>query len=402
MNEMPVPTTSSDSGPRVDDHYDVVIVGARAAGAATAMLLARHGISVLALDRAAYGSDTMSTHSLAPAGVRQLSRWGLLDPIRAAGTPTVSTVVFHYGADEVRIPVPPRPGMDGLYSPRRTLLDPLLVDAAVDAGAHVRHGVSVKHLTRGSDGRVDGVVADIDGERRRIGARWVVGADGMRSRVAAAVEAREIERAAASVACVYSYWEGLPDDEIVTYYDPASVVGIIPTNGGAVVWAGTRPERFEELGRGNPAALHDTLVAGRPELAEMLQGARRVGRHTSFAGMRGWLREAWGAGWLLVGDSGYFKDPVSAHGITDAFIGAELVADAVADVVAGRAAEHEAFGRYQRLRDGLACRMLPAASKAAALPDDTSEVMAAFMEMNGALGAEWALIDEHFAVAATV
>ena len=297
MNEMPSPTIHPVSARRVDDHYDVVIVGARAAGAATAMLLARRGISVLALDRAAYGSDTMSTHSLAPAGVRQLSRWGLLDPIREAGTPRVSTVVFHYGADEVRIPVPPRPGMDGLYSPRRTLLDPLLVDAAIDAGAHVRHGASVRHLTRRGDGRVDGVVVDIDGERRRIGARWVIGADGMRSRVAAAVEAREIDRAAASIACVYSYWEGMPDDEIVTYYDPGRVVGIIPTNGGAVVWAGTRPERFEELARGNPGALHDALVAQRPELAEVVQHASRVGRYTAFAGMRGWLREAWGAGW---------------------------------------------------------------------------------------------------------
>ncbi len=395
MNEMPVPAPDHTT-PALNDRYDVVIVGARAAGAATAMLLARRGVSVLAVDRAAYGADIMSTHSLAPAGVLQLSRWGLLEGITSAGVPRTSTVVFHYGQDEVRIPVPERPGMDGLYSPRRTLLDRTLVDAAVEAGAHVRHGVSVSSVTHGPDGRADGVDLVVDGATRHVSARWVVGADGMRSKVARDVDARTIERAGATSAVVYSYWEGLPDDQIITWYDPGRVVGLIPSNGSAVVWAGMRPDDFEAQARGNPAGAHEALVARRPELAELLSGAGRVGRYTAFGGMRGWLRDAWGPGWLLVGDAGYFKDPVSAHGITDAFIGAELVADAIAEVVGGFADEPQAFGRYQRLRDGLACQMLPNASKAAALPDDTSEVMVAFMEMNKALQGEWRLIEECF------
>ena len=113
----PVPTPVSTP---IRPRYDVVVVGARAAGASTAMLLARRGLSVLAVDRTPYGSDTMSTHSLARAGVLQLSRWGVLDRIRAAETPVANTVVFHYGGEQVTIDVPARGDVDGLYSPRRT------------------------------------------------------------------------------------------------------------------------------------------------------------------------------------------------------------------------------------------------------------------------------------------
>ena len=57
--------------------YDAIIVGARCAGAATALLLARAGLRVLAAERSRYGSDTLSTHALMRAGVLQLHRWGL-------------------------------------------------------------------------------------------------------------------------------------------------------------------------------------------------------------------------------------------------------------------------------------------------------------------------------------
>ena len=79
-------------------HYDVVVVGARAAGAATAMLLARAGLRVLVVDRSRYGADTLSTHALMRGGVLQLHRWGLLDRIVAAGTPAVRRTTFTYAA----------------------------------------------------------------------------------------------------------------------------------------------------------------------------------------------------------------------------------------------------------------------------------------------------------------
>src|SRR4029453_12858161 len=120
------------------------------AGAATAMLLARRGLRVLAVDRGAYGTDTLSTHALMRAGVLQLARWGLLDRIEAAGTPRVRRTVFHYPDDVVDIPINPAADVPALFAPRRTVLDRVLVDAAADAGADVRHRVRLVDLLRGA------------------------------------------------------------------------------------------------------------------------------------------------------------------------------------------------------------------------------------------------------------
>ena len=114
-------------------HYDCVLVGARCAGAATAMLLARRGLRVLAVDRRPYGADALSTHALMRAGVLQLHRWGLIGALRAAATPEIRTTTFHYGDDAVAIPITARGGVDALYAPRRTVLDRVLADASVAA-----------------------------------------------------------------------------------------------------------------------------------------------------------------------------------------------------------------------------------------------------------------------------
>ena len=113
-----------------NSHYDVVIAGARCAGAATAMLLARQGARVLLLDRSRYGADTLSTHALMRGGVWQLHRWGLLPRVIAAGTPTVRSATFHLPGGVSTVEIRPKHGVDGLYAPRRTVLDAILVDAA--------------------------------------------------------------------------------------------------------------------------------------------------------------------------------------------------------------------------------------------------------------------------------
>jgi len=138
--------------------WDVVVVGARVAGAATAMLLAREGLRVLCVDRSRYGSDTLSTHALMRGGVLQLQRWGLLGPLLASGTPPVRRTVFHYGADKVGVSIKPAAGVEALYAPRRTVLDALLVDAARQAGASVEFSAPVVELLRDRGGRTSGVV----------------------------------------------------------------------------------------------------------------------------------------------------------------------------------------------------------------------------------------------------
>ncbi len=165
--------------------FDVAIVGARVAGAATALLLARAGLKVVVLDRTTYGNDTLSTHALMRAGVMQLSRWGLLDDVIASGTPAVRRTTFFVGPDPLVISIKPAYGVDALYAPRRTVLDPMLVDAAAAAGADIRFGVTVSGLERGDDGRVTGLVGhDAGGAPVHVRARLVVGADGPGSSVA--------------------------------------------------------------------------------------------------------------------------------------------------------------------------------------------------------------------------
>ena len=171
--------------------YDVALVGARAAGAATALLLARAGLGVLLVDRGQYGSDTMSTHALMRGGVLQLTRWGLLDAVIAADTPPVKRTTFRYANDVVTVEIQPSFGVDALYAPRRTVLDRLLVDAATAAGVDTRFRSAVTHLCRDRDGTVNGVAGrSRDGASFKFAARIVVGADGIRSSVAALVDAR--------------------------------------------------------------------------------------------------------------------------------------------------------------------------------------------------------------------
>src|SRR5690349_4844012 len=120
-----VPVRSAGSGGR--DMYDVIVVGSRVAGAATAMLLARRGLRVLVVDRAEFPSDTLSTHQIQLPGVARLERWGLLGRIAAAGTPATRRVRFDPGPAVLEGRYPAFEGVDALYSPRRTLLDAIVV-----------------------------------------------------------------------------------------------------------------------------------------------------------------------------------------------------------------------------------------------------------------------------------
>src|SRR5213078_3874713 len=114
--------------------HDVVIVGARVAGAATAMLLARLGHDVVAVDQAPFPSDTVSTHAIARSGVVQLRRWGLLEAVLASGAPAIRQVTFHAGGESVTRPIRHKAGVDLVVAPRRYVLDTILAAAAQRAG----------------------------------------------------------------------------------------------------------------------------------------------------------------------------------------------------------------------------------------------------------------------------
>ena len=169
---------------RNSQHYDVVVAGARCAGAATAMLLARQGARVLLLDRSRYGTDTLSTHALMRDAVLQLHRWGLLAPVVAARTPAVRSTTFHLPGAASTVEIKPKHVVDALYAPRRVVLDAILADAARSAGADVRFGTSVTGLRRDRTGRVAGITARAGAAHLEVSADLVVGADGRRPTVA--------------------------------------------------------------------------------------------------------------------------------------------------------------------------------------------------------------------------
>jgi flavin-dependent dehydrogenase len=339
--------------------HDVIVVGARCAGSATAMLLARRGLRVLVLDRASYGSDTLSTHALMRGGVLQLQRWGLLDAIVAANTPPVTRVVFHYPDDTTRISLKPAAGVHALYAPRRTVLDRVLADAAIAAGADVRFGVTVTRLLRDDLGRVRGVAAkDADGRRLIASAPLTVGADGIRSLVARETGAPAIRTAHRSGgAYLYGYWDDLPVDGYEWLYGLGASAGMIPTNYGQTgVFVGTTPTRMKAARRiGTAHHTFEALLATvSPAAAERVAAAKAPQRLRGFVGMSGYLRQSWGPGWALVGDAGFFEDPISTHGITDALRDAALLDIAISDTYRGTASEGTALAEYQKTRDALA------------------------------------------------
>lgn len=297
------------------------------------MLLARRGFDVIAIDRAAYGSDTLSTHALMRAGVLQLHRWGILPAVVAAGTPAVRTTAFHYADEAIEIPIKPRDGVDALYAPRRYLLDRLLVDAARAAGAHVVHGMRLTSLVRSAEGRVTGAVVERTGDAPiTIAADLVIGADGVQSTVARLAGADVVEAAQHTAAVVFGYWSGLDVEGYHWYFREGVSGGAIPTNDGLTcVFASMPPGRFhDEIRRDLAAGFHRVLAESAPQLAEQLQGAVRHGPLRGHPAPRGFFRQPCGAGWALVGDASYFKDPITAHGISDAFRDAELLARAAA------------------------------------------------------------------------
>ena len=324
--------------------FDVVIVGARCAGAATALLLARAGVRVLVVDKGVYGTDTVSTHALMRGAVMQLQRWGVLSKIIKAQTPPVRTTTFGYRARSVVVAIEPRYSVDALYAPRRTVLDRALVDTATLAGAHFSYRTQVSELTRDALGRVDGLVMTTSHGARRVRADLVIGADGLHSTIAKRVGAETLVAGAHTASTLYSYWQDAPVEGYEWHYSSTASVGAIPTNDRATcVFVSLPSAEFANAVQHDATSAYERLLRVHfPRFAARLEGARRVDTVRGFGGHPGFIKRASGPGWALVGDAGYFKDPLTAHGITDALRDAELLARAVIRGTAAAVAEYDA------------------------------------------------------------
>jgi len=376
---------STAQSPIIRDRYDVVIAGARCAGASTAMLLARQGMRVLVVDPTSHGSDTLSTHALMRGGVLQLHRWGVLDAIRAAGTPAIRKTTFHYGGDPIEVSIKELDGVDALYAPRRTVLDAILCDAALAAGAEVVHGHSVVDLLGDPDVRVRGVkITGADKSVIDVAADLVIGADGMRSRVARILQAEPDYTVAHTTASIYGYWKDLGWEGSHWLYNIDGAVGSIPTNDrDTCVFASLRPARFEKERSGGLDAVYRAVLSEvSPELARSVDQSQLSGKLRAFAGTPGFLRRSAGPGWALVGDAGYFKDPITAHGITDALRDAELLARAVAEGGDG------ALAGYQETRNDLVKGLLDVTARIASFEWDLNEAKKDHLLLSREMNAE--------------
>jgi flavin-dependent dehydrogenase len=336
--------------------HDVVVVGARVAGSATAMLLARLGHDVMVLDQASFPSDTVSTHSIARSGVVQLHRWGLLDAVLDSGAPAIRQVTFNAAGESLTRTIKDKAGVDLLIAPRRYVLDTLLATAAEHAGAEVHTGITVTGLQRDGHGRVVGVTGqDRAGARIEIGARWVIGADGLRSQVAGLVGTAINQVGPAGGATQYAYYAGSRWSGIEFFVAERSFAGVFPTHDGqACIWVCTPAADAKAVRRrtGSRVEAFDQLLErSAPPLAERLRQARRTSPVQGMLRQPNQLRQAFGPGWALVGDAGYYRDAITAYGISDAFRDAELLAVALDRALDGGAEEATALAAYQHQRD---------------------------------------------------
>jgi 2-polyprenyl-6-methoxyphenol hydroxylase-like FAD-dependent oxidoreductase len=332
--------------------YDVIVVGARVAGAATAMLLARQGLRVLTVDRVSFPCDTISSHQLQVPGVALLQRWGLLGRLTAAATPPTRRVRFDAGDGIVMNgQFPAHEGVDALYSPRRTLLDTMLVEAAREAGAEVRENFRVTQLT-GSGGRVTGIRGGARGRPEVTeAASLVIGADGKRSLVAGAVGARRYRERPVRSFASYSYWSGVPVSAGELYQRPGRAVAVFPTNGELTMVYVAAPMTEFASARADLEGHYLRTLDLCGDLGERVRSGSRAERLRTTPDQPNTFRYSHGPGWALAGDAGVVMDSVSAQGMTNALRDANNLSAAVAAGLGGGRPLDCALHDHQRRRD---------------------------------------------------
>lgn len=375
----------------VQPRYDAVIVGARVAGASTALLLARAGARVALVDRSSIGTDRLCAHALTRAGVMQLSRWGLLAELIAAGTPPIRRTAFHYAdLGAVHVSVRRMAGVEALYAPRRSLLDRVLVEAAARAGADVLPEVNVLGLHQDDRGRVCGVRGtDRAGRIVDVGAETTIGADGLDSTVARLVGASVVRRGESRSAMLHRYVHDLPDSGYEWAYGHRAAAGLIPTNDGQTgVFVSAAPDQIAELSSsGSDAAFRILLARAGPALVDRFDAAVPAGPVRGWPGAPCQVRRPWGPGWALVGDAGSYRDPITTHGMTDALRDAELLAGALLAAARGTP-KAIALAGYAATRDHLSRRLLAATERVAAYDWCAEEVQGLIRQVSSAMSDE--------------
>jgi 2-polyprenyl-6-methoxyphenol hydroxylase-like FAD-dependent oxidoreductase len=314
------------------------------------MLLARAGHRVLLIDRADFPSDTVSTHLVHVPAVARLKKWGLWDRI-AESTPPIRTATFDLGPLRITSGFGEYEGNSDASGVRRHILDNVLLEGARESGVEVRTRTSFDGVID-EGGRVVGIRGrGSDGLPFEARAAVVIGADGKFSRVARAVGAREYNERGTIAAGYYSYFRNLPQDGITVYPRGSRVIGVQQTSEDQTLVFVQVPQ--EEVGefRKDVEANFLAGIALVPEVAERVARAERVEAIHGAINCINLFREASGPGWVLIGDAGYVKDPTLGHGIMDAFIQAEELAEGLDRAFRGEASVDAVLAEFSAWRD---------------------------------------------------
>jgi flavin-dependent dehydrogenase len=342
------------------------------------MLLAREGYRVLLLDRDKFPSDHMSTHWVHQPGVSHLQHWGLRDALAETGCPPITSITVDVGPFALRGTPPPTGDVAEAYCPRRTVLDKLLVDAAIRAGVEFREQFSVRDLTWDGD-RVTGVIGrSASGATLTENARMVIGADGIHSVVAERVQAPTYNDKPTFACAYYTYWSGVPLEGVEFYPREYRGFGALPTHDGLTcIVVGWPHDEFSAYRADIEGNYLKTLELA-PAFADRVRRGRREERFVGTAEMLNFFRKPYGPGWALVGDAGYHKDPITAQGITDAFRDAELLAEAIDSGLSGVRPLDEAMAGYEQRRNEAATPMYEFTSQLASLAPPPPEMQQLF------------------------
>jgi flavin-dependent dehydrogenase len=334
---------------------DVVVVGAGPAGAATAILLAEHGLDVIALDRAALPRPKICGEYLSPEAGRVLDRLGVLKALDAAGAAALGGM---------RITAPDGTSVVGRYRqiggwrPYRLHAMGVAREALDGALAERLRGLPVdfREETRVTDllverGRVVGVRAE-DGAQtaQEIRARVVVGADGRASLVAAQLGCRRPHalrrmalvtyvRGLAGVSDLGEIFVDPPDYAILNPLAPDRVnLALVVPLDHAAPWT----RRLEDFMRARLRQL--------PHLTRRLAGAERVGPVRALGPLAHRVTPPRADGALLVGDAAGFFDPFTGEGVFTALRSAELAAETIARALRAGDVSAGALSAYERAR----------------------------------------------------
>lgn len=331
--------------------YDLIIVGARVAGSPTAMLAARAGYKVLLVDRCSFPSDTLSTNYIHQPGCARLARWGLLEKVANSGCPPIPRTRFEANNIVVEGGVSRKQPQINAYAPRRYILDNILMQAAKEEGVEVRENCTALAVIKDNEVRCMGVeLKNAEGSRTKEYCRLLVGADGRTSKIASMVGARKTVQDPVLSCAYYSFWENL-DSGYELYEGKNSWVGAVPTHDSILIATYFPQKDYPEVRQQAFNHHLDAVRQNAPSLYHRMRFAQQTGKLWGTGHQENFFRTASGPGWALVGDAGHHKDSITARGITDAFLQAELLIARITHHLHDKDDLDHALSDYARDRD---------------------------------------------------